>query len=100
MNEDREFFVIEAEGFEFEEAFAYFDEKVVVVVHLLNDFNNVRNEFISDSIVAEYGGDDGDFGGGIEFQGDVVAFKLFNVDCAVFFLAIVKTHLKEVVFEI
>ena len=92
MDKDRELFVVGAEGLEFEEAFWDFDEEVVVVVHLFDDFNDVRDEFVSDAVVAEDRGDDGDFGGGIEFEGGVVAFELFDVDGAVFLLAVVQTH--------
>lgn len=94
MDEDGKFLIVETEGLEFEKSFADFDEEVVIVVHLFNDFDNVGNELITDSVMSEDGCDDGYFGGCIEFEGGVVAFEFFDVDCAIFFLAVVKTHLK------
>jgi hypothetical protein len=61
---------------------------------LFYDFDNVRDELIADSVMSEDGCDDGYFTGSIEFEGGVVAFELLDVNGAIFFLAVVKTHLK------
>ena len=34
--------------FQFQQAFCNFDKEVVLIIHLLNDFNNVWDELISD----------------------------------------------------
>lgn len=92
MNQDGDLVVVGAEGLEFEEALRDFDEEIVIVVHLLDDFDNVGDELITDSIMTEDRGDDRDFSCGIKFEVGVIAFKLFNVNCAIFFLAIVEAH--------
>ena len=46
------FIIIFAVGFEFEEALGYLDEELVLVVHLLDDFDEVGHEFVPDAVVA------------------------------------------------
>ena len=53
MNQDGEFFIVVAEGLELEEALTDLDEKIIIVVHLFNDLNDVGDELIPDAIVAE-----------------------------------------------
>lgn len=67
MDQDGDLLVIGAEGLEFEKAFTNLDKEIIVVVHLLDDFDDVRNELISDSIMAQDRGNDRDFSGGIKF---------------------------------
>lgn len=52
VNECRYLFRVAADSFEIENAFTNFSEEVVVVVHLFNDFDEVGNELIFDSVVA------------------------------------------------
>ena len=50
--EDVAFIVILAIGFEFEEALGDLDEELVLVVHLLDDLDEVGDEFVADAVVA------------------------------------------------
>ncbi len=58
MDQDGDLLVVDAEGLEFEKALTHLDQKIVVVVHLFDDFDNVRNQLVPDSIMAQYGGND------------------------------------------
>ena len=58
MDQDGDLLVVDAEGLEFEKALAHLDQEIVVVVHLFDDFDNVRNQLVPDSIMAQYGGND------------------------------------------
>ena len=57
MDDNGNLFVADAEGLELEETLANFDEEFVVVVHLFDDFDDIGNELISDSVVSQYRSD-------------------------------------------
>lgn len=51
--------------FEFQDSVCYFEEKVIIVIHLFDDFDEVGDEFVPDSIVScliEGGTEDGSDG--------------------------------------
>ena len=57
VDDNGNLFVADAEGLELEETLANFDEEFVVVVHLFDDFDDIGNELISDSVVSQYRSD-------------------------------------------
>lgn len=89
MDKNWDFFVVYAERFKLQQTFADFDEEVVIVVHLFDDFDDVGDEFVSNSIMSENRSDNWDFSCCIEFESGVVTFEFFNVDSAIFLLAVV-----------
>jgi hypothetical protein len=89
MNENWDLLIVGTERFQIQEALADLNEEIIVIVHLLDDFDDVGDELISNSIMAEDWGDDGDFGCSIELEGGIVALKFFNINCAIFLLTVV-----------
>lgn len=89
MNENWDLLIVGTEWFQIQEALADLNEEIVVIVHLLDDFDDVGDELISNSIMAEDWGDDGDFGCCVELEGGIVALKFFNINCAIFLLTVV-----------
>ena len=53
MDQYGEFFIVVAEGLEFKKSLTDLDEKIIIVVHLFDDLNDVGDELIPDAIVTE-----------------------------------------------
>ncbi len=53
MDQYGEFFIVVAEGLEFEETLTDLDKEIVIIVHLFDDLNDVGDELIPDAIVTE-----------------------------------------------
>ena len=92
VNKNGKFFVTDTEWFELKEALWDFNKEVIVIVHLFDNFYNVRDELISDSVVSKNSSNDGYFGSSIKFETSVVTFEFLDIDCTVLLLTIVETH--------